>query len=347
MNHPLNEQVVVITGASSGIGRATALAFGEAGAQVVLAARNEQALLDTAIEIQQAGGTAMAVPTDVSDAEQVQALANAAVEAFGRIDTWVNNAGVSIYATTEDTTEDEAQRIMQVNFFGMVHGVNAVLPIMKAQGGGTIINVGSIESQRALPLQSVYAASKHAVRGYTEALRMEQMHAKTGVNVTLIMPSGINTPLFEHARSKTGYQARPMPPAYQPELAAAAIVNAAAMPQRDIIIGGTGAFFSLVQKLTPGLFDRFMVAGGLMYHQQMTKKPASPRDNLFETVPGGKTHGEFESITKRSFYTPVVELGGRMLRPLLILSLPAALVISAISRRRQPQPTGLRALLRR
>jgi NAD(P)-dependent dehydrogenase (short-subunit alcohol dehydrogenase family) len=335
MHRPLNEQVVVVTGASSGIGRETARHFGRAGAQVVLAARNEQALLEAAIEIELAGGKALAVPTDVSDAEQVRHLARTAVEKYGRIDTWVNNAGISVYATADETTEEEAQRVMQVNFFGIVNGVNAVLPYMKAQGGGTIINVGSVESKRALPLQAVYAASKHAVRGYTDALRMEQMHARTGVKVTLIMPSGINTPLFDHARSKTGLKPRPVPPVYEPDLVARSIVSAAASPQRDITVGGGGFMLGLMNKISPGLLDRIMTTGGMFFRMQLTKQPASERDNMFHFLPGsGRVRGNFGKETKRSFYTPVFELAPRLVRGVAMLAVPVVVAVSVLARMR-------------
>lgn len=335
MHRPLNEQVVVITGASSGIGRETARQFGAAGAQVVLAARNEQALLEAAIEIELAGGKAVAIPTDVTDQEQVEQLAQTAVQKFGRIDTWVNNAGISVYATADETSEEEAQRIMQVNFFGVVNGVNAALPHMKAQGGGTIINVGSVESKRALPLQAVYAASKHAVRGYTDALRMEQMHARTGVKVTLIMPSGINTPLFDHARSKTGLKPRPVAPVYEPELVARAIVSAAASPQRDITVGGGGFMLGLINKISPGLLDRIMTTGGMFFRMQLTKQPASGRDNLFHHSPGsGRVRGDFGKETKRSFYTPIFELAPRVVRSAAVLAVPVAVAISVLARMR-------------
>jgi short-subunit dehydrogenase len=327
MVRPLNQQIVVITGASSGIGRSAALQFGEAGATVVLAARNEEALRKVANLIDQRGGRSLVVPTDVTDWGQVQHLAETTVDTFGRIDTWVNNAGVSVYATAEQTEVEETQRIIQTNFMGVVHGVSAVLPIMRAQGYGTIINVGSVESQRALPLQAAYGASKHAVKGYTEALRMEQMYEKSGVNVTLIMPSGINTPLFNHARSKTGYKPMPVPPVYTPELAGQAIVRAAQAPQRDIYVGGAGFFFWLLQKISPALVDRLMITGGSMYRLQTSNDPYTGPDNLYQPVGGtGRVEGDFESLTKPSMYTPAFEFTPRWIRSIAALAIPAAVV---------------------
>jgi len=336
MSKPIAEQVVVITGASSGIGREAALLFGKAGASVVLTARNEDALHAVAGMIEQAGGRALVVPADVTDWEQVQQVAKSAVDTFGRIDTWINNAGISVYATAENTTVEEAHQVMHTNFMGMVHGVSAALPYMKRQGRGTIINVGSVESQRSLPLQSVYAASKHAVKGYTEALRLEQEAANSGIHVTLIMPAGINTPLFNHARSKLGVKPMPMPPVYTPELAASAIVNAAQSPQRDIYVGGAGFLFWLLQRLSPRLLDKMMITNKAMFRLQMTNEPDDGQDNLFQPVNGtGRVHGDFQKLTKPSLYTPLLELTPRWLRNAIFLTLPLSIVASVLYKNRQ------------
>jgi short-subunit dehydrogenase len=322
MPRPLNEQVVVITGASSGIGRAAAFQFVKAGATVVLTARNEMALRDVASRIEQGGGRCLVIPADVSDPAQVRHVAQTAIDIYGRIDTWVNNAGISVYATAEETTFDEARRIMNVNFLGVVNGVTTILPFMKQQGEGTIINVGSVESQIALPLQAVYAASKHAVKAYTDALRMEENYQKSGVKVVLILPSGINTPLFNHARSKIGVKPQPVPPAYPPELAARAIVNAAKSPQREIYVGGSGFFFWLLQRINPALIDRMMTTGGAGFKMQQSDQPEDMTDNLYEPVPeAGRIHGDYEDMTKRSFYTPVFELAPRWFRRLLMVGM--------------------------
>ncbi|MBK8020803.1 MAG: SDR family oxidoreductase [Chloroflexi bacterium] len=331
MPRPLNEQVVVITGASSGIGREAALMFGQAGAAVVLVARNEEALHDVAHEITRTSGRALIAPADVSEWEQVQIVARTAVDVFGRIDTWVNNAGISLYATVDDTTVEEAQRIIETNFLGVVHGVSAALPYMKREGQGTIINVGSVESQRALPLQAVYAASKHAVKGYTEALRMEQQAAASGIRVTLILPSGINTPLFNHARSKIGLKPMPVPPVYTPELVARSIVRAAASPQRTIYVGGAGHFLWMLQRLNPALLDQIMVANKSMFRMQTTDEPDNGMDNLYQPMPGrGRVHGDFDSLTKPSIFTPLIELSPQWLRQIFAMTIPASLVMGAI-----------------
>jgi short-subunit dehydrogenase len=333
MPESVRNQVVVITGASSGIGRATALKFGKAGAKVVLAARNEIALHEVARQVEEAGGQALAVQTDVAHWEQVKRLADTAVETFDRIDTWVNNAGVGIYATAEETSPEEAQQLMQINFMGVVHGVTAALPYMKRQGNGTIINVGSVESMRALPYHSVYSASKHAVKGYTEALRMELEREKSGIHVTLVMPAGINTPFFNHARSKLGYKPMPAPPAYSPELVASAIVSAAQHPQRDIYVGGASFLFGFLERLNPTLTDKMMTTGGAMFRLQRTNEPDNGLDILYEPSIGtGRIEGDFGHITKPSMYTPIFELMPKWLSSAISVGVPLALGIALVSR---------------
>ena len=336
MPPPLSAQTVVITGASSGIGRATALRFAESGSRVVLAARNELALQHVASEIRNFGGEAMSVITDVSDWEQVKNLAAQAADTYGRIDTWVNNAGVGVYATAEDTTVDETHQVMQTNYMGMVHGVKAVLPYMRRQHSGTIINVGSVESERALPYNSAYSATKHAVKGYTEALRMELKHAHTGIKVTLILPSGINTPFFNHARSKLGVMPQPAPPAYTPELVAQAITHAAEYPQRDMYIGGAGKLYGIMERISPGFTDWLMMMGGTMFRLQKSHKPDSGQDSLFQTIPEvGRINGDFPHLVKPSMYTPIFELTPASVRFPAMLAVAGALFAFFTARTRR------------
>lgn len=301
MTTVLNSQVVVITGASSGIGRATALLFAQHGAKVVLAARNVVGLQEVANTISTMGTQAevLVVPTDVGDWEQVQRLAEQTISVFGRIDTWVNDAGVGVYATAADTSIEEIHQVIQTNFMGVVHGVKAALPHMQTQHRGTIINVGSIESQLSLPYNSAYAASKHAIKGYTEALRMELEHAKSGINVTLIMPAAINTPFFNHALSKLGVLPRPAGPVYTPEMVAEAIVYAAEHPQRDVTVGGGGKLFAAMKRAAPSLTDKLMTAGGTMFRAQESDRPDNGTDTLFNTIPEtGRISGDFEHLVK-------------------------------------------------
>src|SRR4051794_10053701 len=204
MSRAVHDQVVVVVGASSGIGRASALAFARKGARVVCAARSVQALDTLVDEIGGAGGTAVAVPTDVADAGAVRALAGAAEERFGRIDTWVNNAAIGVWGRVEDITGEEFDRVMRVNFLGQVHGVHAALPALRRAGGGVVIGVASVEGVRAVPLHGPYTASKFALRACYDRLRMELAQEGTPIAVTTILPASIDTPFFEHARSKLG-----------------------------------------------------------------------------------------------------------------------------------------------
>jgi short-subunit dehydrogenase len=306
----LNQQVVVITGASQGIGRETALQLAERGASVVVAARNEEALAELVRQVERIGGQAEAVVTDVADADQVERLAQRAVERFGRIDTWVNNAAVSIYAPVENVEPEEMERLIRVNLLGQMYGSRAAIPHMRRQGGGTIVNVGSALSDRAVPLQSAYVASKHGVAGFSEALRLEMIEEGTGIDVVLIMPSSMNTPLFNFARSKIGVQPMPVPPVYEPRVVAEAILHAAEHGGREVVVGGWGKMLTVAQWLSPSLLDRYMLQGARAWKQQQTARPDDARDNLFEASTGpGATTGDFGRDSKAtSLYTTHLEL---------------------------------------
>ncbi len=310
MPRPLHEQVVIITGASSGIGRLSALRFARAGAKVVLAARNEEALQALEQEITTDGGTALVVPTDVGDWEAVQHLANTAVNYLGRVDTWVNNAGVALYGTLEETPVEEFERVMHVNVMSQVYGAKAVIPHMKRQGGGVIINVGSALSKRSVPLQAAYCASKHAVKGFTDSLRLELKRDESNIDVVLVMPASMNTPFFTHARSHMGVKPMPIAPVYPPQDVARAICLAAVHPKRDIHVGGAGALFAWMEYLMPGLVDRVMLAQGYMFKQQKTDEPDDGIDNLYTPVPvdemPARVEGEFAEMTKPSLYNRLI-----------------------------------------
>lgn len=309
MPRPLSEQVVVITGASSGIGRETAIEMGKRGASLALAARNEQALNEVATEVEAAGGKAHTVVTDVADWAQVQQLAREAVSRFGRIDTWVNDASVALYATVKQTTADELTEVIQINLLGAMYSSKVAAEQMSAQGEGTIINVSSILGETSVPLLAAYAAAKHGVKGFSDALRLELAREHRGVNVTVILPSSINTPFFNNARSKLGVKPRPIPPAYEPITAARAIIFAAEHTRREIVVGGAGKLFIVLNRLSGSLMDTLMLLGDSMVKAQKSSQPDDGRDNLDQPSSGpGRVEGDFskESMTI-SLYTELIE----------------------------------------
>lgn len=300
---PINQQVVVIVGASSGIGRNTALQFANRGAKVVVAARSQEGLESLVNDIKGLGGEATGVVADVTVFEQVQALADKAVEVYGRIDTWVHNAAVELYAPFELTTPEEFKRVIDVNLMGQVHGAKAALPYLKREGRGALIHVSSIEAKRSLPLQSAYAASKHGIDGFLEALRVELQHEKLNISVTNVMPASINTPIFNKARTKLGVKPQGVPPIYQPSLVAKAILEVAEHPKRDVVVGDAGKVMLFAQRISPALVDAFMLATA--FDGQRTKEPksADAPDNLFAPIEGyDKIEGDFsEQARSHSF----------------------------------------------
>lgn len=307
---PLSDQVVVVTGASSGIGRETCLQLARGGARITALARGKEALDTLAEEVTRIGGEILAIPLDVAEWPAVEGAAEQTVKRFGRIDTWVNNAAVSVYATIEDLTVDEIHRVTEVNYLGQVHGVKAALPHLRAGGGGTIINVGSALSERAVPLQAAYVAAKHAIKGFTEALRVEMQREGSGINVVLVEPSSMNTPLFDHARSKVGVRPVPIPPIYEPRVTAEAIVHAAQEPIPVIATGGASKAFTVVQRLNPRLLDWWQLRGDSGVRDQLGDEPDDGQDNLEQPVAtAGSVTGRFGRQSKASsLYTEMFEL---------------------------------------
>jgi short-subunit dehydrogenase len=224
-------------------------------------------------------------------------VADQAASHFGRIDTWVNGAAVSTYGTVEQTTVEEIRRIIEVDLLGTIYGIKAALPYLR-RTGGTLINISSVTGERGVPLLATYSAAKHGIVGFCEALRVELDHERAGVSVTTILPYGINTPFFNHARSKLGVLPRPTPPAYEPAAVAEAIVWAAEHPTREIVVGGAGKCVVLLQRLSPALLDRLMTIGGLAFKMQRSSRPDDGVDNLFAPAPGAyAVRGEFDGIT--------------------------------------------------
>lgn len=283
---PIDEQVVVVFGASSGIGRETALQFGRRGARVVVAARDREGLESLADEIRQEGGQAVVAQADAADFEQVKAVADSAVNAFGHLDTWVHVASVTQYARFDQTTPDEFRRIVDVNLTGAAHGAMAALPHLKAEGRGALILVSSVEGKYALPLQSAYSASKHGVEGLAKSLRLELERDGIPISVTTILPSSMNTPLFDVARTKLGVKPQGFPPVYRPQLAAEAILHAATHPEREIVVGGAGKALEVLNRISPRLADAAVARKAFWLQRSAEERPADTPGNLYEPVPG-------------------------------------------------------------
>jgi NAD(P)-dependent dehydrogenase (short-subunit alcohol dehydrogenase family) len=301
---PVEEQVVVLMGASSGIGRETALRFAERGARVVVSARSEKGLNSLIEEIRCKGGQATAIAAEVTEFDQVKAVAQAAVEEYGRLDTWVHLAAVLLVASFEGTSPEEFARVIDVNLMGQVYGAMAALPHIKREGGGALIHVSSMGAKRSIPLQSAYCASKHGIDGFLESLRVELRREKLPISVTQVMPATINTPFFDKARTKLGVKPVAPPPIYQPGIVSEAIVHAAENPARDLVVGGAAKALMLSQAVSPRLLDILLKLRGFEVHYTREPKPKNAPDNLFEPIEGHNTvEGSFrDRAHPRSFY---------------------------------------------
>ena len=301
---PIDQQVVAVVGASSGIGRETALRFAQRGAKVVVSARSEEGLQTLVDEIRRMGGQATAVPADVTDFAQVQAVADRAAAEYGRLDTWVHAAAVAVYATFEQTTPEEFKRVIDVNLTGQAYGAMAALPHLRREGRGALIHVSSIEAKRAFPYHSAYAASKHGIDGFLEALRVELQREGVPISVTNVMPASINTPLFNKARTKIGVKPMPAPPIYQPSTVADVILYAAEHPSRDLIAGGAGRAIILNQRISPRMMDALLVRMGFEAQQTDEPKSEAEPDNLFGPIQGyDRVEGDFsDQALRRSLY---------------------------------------------
>ncbi len=297
---PLSEQVMVITGASSGIGLATARRAAAAGVKVVLAARNSEALDEAVVAIRNKGGQATALPVDVADEGAAAELAAKAIDTFGTIDTWVNDAAVALYARLEEVSLEEHRRVFDVGYFGLVQGSLEAVRHLKGRPGA-LINLGSVLSNRAIPLQGPYCAMKAAVMQFTDALRMELEDEGSPMSVTLIKPSGIDTPYPEHARNKMKKPARLPQPIYDVELVAKAICFAAENRRRDLVVGGGGVLLTSVAPALSRLSDLGMELAGDEAVQTTTVPPApGTNDNLFEPRADGRTESNQKPFTRQT-----------------------------------------------
>lgn len=299
---PIDQQIVAIVGASSGIGREAALQFAKRGARLVVAARSESGLASLVQEINQIGGEAIAVIADVAEFTQVKAIADQAVERYGRLDTWVHAAAVGVLARFEQITPEEFQRVINVTLMGQVYGAMAALPHLKRQGQGALIHISSMEGRRALPLQSPYSTAKHGVEGFLESLRVELQYEKVPVSVTSIKPAVINTPFYNHARTKLGVKPTGLPPYYSPHLVAEAILHVAEHPTRDFIVGDVGRILDVLQRLSPELVDAFLLLAGFSGQRTSEAKSEDAPDNLYSPMLGyDQTEGDFGGLTVPSF----------------------------------------------
>jgi short-subunit dehydrogenase len=300
---PLHEQVIVITGASSGIGLSTARMAASSGAKVVLAARSGDALRTLEEEIRQQGGEAASVVADVSRQEDIEAIARVAQERFGGIDTWVNNAGVGMYGKIEEVSIDDMRKLFDINFWGIVYGSLCAARMLKERGGA-LINVGSTVSERAIPLQGIYAASKHAVKGFTDALRMELEADRAPIVVTLVKPGAIDTPFPLNARNYLDALPQHVPPVYAPEAVAQAILHCAVTPERDVFVGAGGKGQAAMGYYAPRLADKFMersVIGGTHSDQPPRPREDNALDRPSENL---RERGEYPGmVQKTSLYT--------------------------------------------
>jgi NAD(P)-dependent dehydrogenase (short-subunit alcohol dehydrogenase family) len=334
---PLPEQVVVISGASSGIGRATARAAGRRGAKVVVSARNEEALAHTVAELEAVGAEALAVPGDAARAEAMEELCTRAVERFGRIDTVVATVMVTVYAEAEQLGLDELERVLDVNFLGRVRAFRAALPHLRASRG-TFVDVNSALAYRGIPLQAAYCASKAAGRAYFETARVEEEKRRTGVDISLILPGATNTPQFERARQKVGRQPQPVPPIYQPELVAQAVLHCAERPERELPVTWGAQRLLWGQKLSPRAGDLVLLRNGWRDQTTGESKSVDAPDNLWSTLPGDPgAHGRFDADAKTSSAWTAARLRLGKIGGIAVLTAPwvaAAIGYHGVTKRR-------------
>ncbi|MEV8565276.1 SDR family oxidoreductase [Streptomyces sp. NPDC051322] len=334
------DRTVVITGASGGIGRAAARLFAERGANVALLARGQAGLDAAAAEVEEAGGQALALPTDVADYAQVEAAAKATESAFGPIDVWVNVAFTSVFAPFTEIEPDEFKRVTEVSYLGFVHGTRVALNSMLPRDAGSIVQVGSALGDRSIPLQSAYCGAKHAVNGFTSSVRTELLHRKSRVHITVVQMPAVNTPQFSWVLSRLPNHPQPVPPIYQPEIAARAVVHAADHPRRkQYYVGASTVATILGNRVAPALLDRYLARTG--FDSQQTADKASPDrvNNLWQPADGPRghdygAHGVFDDqASARSPQTELARHPALTATALAGTALGAAAVLRSIRRR--------------
>lgn len=337
----LCDQVIVITGASSGIGLTTARMAARAGAKLVLAARTEEPLEQLESEIRAQGGEAVYVVADVTKQEDVHRIAETAEHRFGRIDTWINNAGGSVYGRIMDVPLEEQRMLFEVNYWGIVYGSRVAVEHLRKRGGA-LINLGSVASDRAVPLQGAYSASKHAVKAFTDSLRSELEKDNVPISVTLIKPTAIDTPFFRHAENYMDQQPAEPSPMYAPETVAKAILRAAHTPVRDILVGGLATAQSMMGRIFPRIGDKFVNAA--LFRGQKDNRPSLPGENQIFHRPSGelRERGDYDRMTlERSWYTEIAS------RPVLasVMAVGAGIAAAALMKRRVHARHGWLSLL--
>jgi len=294
-------EVVVITGASAGVGRATAQEFARRGAALGLIARGIDGLEGARRDVEQLGGTALVLPVDVADASQVEAAAERVERELGPIDIWINDAMTSVFAPIQETTAEEFHRVTEVTYLGYVYGTLAALKRMRARDRGVIVHVGSALAYRSIPLQAAYCAAKHAVLGFFASLRTELLHDRSRIRTTMVQMPALNTPQFGWVRSKLPRKAQPVPPIFQPEVAARAIYYAAHHPhRREYFVGGSTVKAIFGNKLAPSFADQVLAKNGYDSQQYDGAEDPERPDNLFQPVPGDHgAHGAFDERARK------------------------------------------------
>ena len=336
----LRDQVIVITGASSGIGLTTARQAAKKGAKLVLAARSDDALRQLVDEIGANGGRAIHVEADVGNEADVRRISDAAFREFGGFDTWVNNAGVSVYGRGVEVSIEDMRRVFDTNFWGVVYGSRIAAEHLR-RAGGALINVGSEVSDVAAPLQAIYSASKHAVKGWTDALRMEFEYEDAPISVTLIKPGPIDTPYTQHAKNYLPDQPKHAPPVYSPESVAEAILYAATRPVRDVFVGSGAKLMATMNKVAPRLADK--VVGAVIIPGTHSGRPRDSRDALHQPSRELRARGDYPGMVRGSVYTHAVT------HPMVTgaLAVGAGLLVSAMWRNQGDGERQLRSRYRR